>query len=384
MEKSYYNMLDVIYRNTLNYGVDNNGYNIFIDQLKKDHSYHSLNKIKQILVRAKNENKLVSDIIFTDNGSLKDKINVFSDLEINKKSNDLIKTFSIEKMRSCGKYSFNGGIILYDTEKNKWCNKTHNIDKCVIYNISRSCNNDKNTKNCIKYKTINLYGDMLTISKNIFNDGSREDPRVFIIDDNLYISYSFLYFYPDNRIKAIKIKYCQLSNFKPYDEIHLDIGNNSIHKIHKKSFYEKNWLFGQLNGIRYLIYTLFPLVIYDLGKKEEIINCNWLHRLKHKFNIRAGAPGVIVDNKLWIWGHTHEDIPDSNYYPILIVLDKNLKMYAYTDPIIIDKKIRIIYPVGAVFLENEMKWIISCGYEDREQILIHIQHQTILNNLILN
>lgn len=397
-----YNILNLLYHKIFNKCVDQMGYITFIDMLQKDNGPQMIVRISSILTEAKLKNippyklldvpdkklqiKLNSEFIKQNPTTFRLQNSIKHLLDLSSIDDSRAQVFDVEKTRLCGKYSFNGSIILWDNNKEIWCNKAEKIENCFVFNISRSCENHQENLSSIKYKIINLQGDILTISKNIWDKGPREDPKIFLANGNIFISYSYLYFYPGNKIKAIKIKYCQLNNFKPLEEIHLDFGNNSLDKMHNKLYYEKNWLFGEFNGLSYIIYSLCPLIVYDSEKKTKIVNLDWIHRytatFHYKFNIRAGASPVIIDDKLWIWGHTNENIPDSEYYPILVVLDHEFGLYAYTNPIIVVNNVRVIYPAGAIFLEDSQKWVLSCGFQDQKQILVHIKHQTILENLI--
>jgi hypothetical protein len=345
----------------------------------------------------------------------------------------------IQKTDNCKLHTFNGTIVAL--EDNKYTNIVQDITKATLINVYR--NSDTKGSPCnISVKAIDAHGaitnDIEPFDIHLYSP--REDPRVSVIDGRLYLSYNNVIFGNNTKsIKTVNVLYSimntLLNNHEPVQQdIHIPLYNNATDK------WEKNWLFFGYRDKVYIIYSLQPLVIVDISTLKEVKRQYWdyvaipvnrvgceipfphcqpelassvvgakaishpslpvkeeQHTLpKFKYNmrwydvltqpiteksfcIRGGAPPVLYDNKYYLFAHTRE-MPEARYRMVIIVLDENLHVYAYTSPLTIGSY-KIVYPAGAVFCLKSKTWYVSCGVEDKEQILFQIPHEFLLSKL---
>lgn len=310
-----------------------------------------------------------------------------------------MEIYYIDKTKDCDKYCFNGSIIIEDN--NCISNNVKSLKEKTIINVYRSTENLSESK--IMIKKISRWGNSLTQGNIIFDIGRntwREDPRIFVNNNKFLLSYTFVR-KKKNCISSVKIKYCSLKvlgiNFQSNNynsrfklrprEIHLKYGNNEKHLIDKSVYWEKNWLFFSHYNDLIVVYSLNPLIIYNVGDNKCIKNYIWTHRLNSKwknFEIRGGASPILVGNNYYFFAHTHDNLMLGKYSLIVIVLDIKLNLVSYTDPINLFVEKMIIYPSGAVFIQDEQKFCVCCGIDDTDQILLYLSYdrlETLLHKI---
>lgn len=312
----------------------------------------------------------------------------------------------IERTPICLKHTFNGTLV---ADQGKYSPVVDDISKCRIINIYR--NSVEPAPPCnISAKEITISGKIAdhTSSKHIYINEFREDPRVFTYDNQLYISYNKVYLCDKGFVKSVKVFYTKLNKDLTPDpeELTFPIPTN---------LWEKNWLFFEYNNQLCMIYSIYPLRIYN-SSGLVIKDMDWLHpydkavqvdtitkRYLNKnisdlktftkssalfykqgftFDIRGGAPPVYLDTEgmYYLFAHSRE-MPGAKYDMIVVVLDSNLNIYGVTNPLKIADK-RIIYPSGALYDKKTSTWYISCGIDDIEQSLISMTHEFLKSKII--
>jgi hypothetical protein len=74
-------------------------------------------------------------------------------------------------------------------------------------------------------------------------------------------------------------------------------------------------------------------------------------------------------------------MPHAQYNMIVIVLNDNMDLWGFTEPFENDGH-RIMYPMGAVMVRDELTWYISCGLNDVDQVIVKLPHELLLQKII--
>lgn len=333
--------------------------------------------------------------------------------------------FQVERYPSCLKHAFNGTLIARSNDGgNKHYttiiedNRNTNDITVDLINIYRNSSEPKSPCN-ISVKVLTSDGKVVDGYQNIYTNECKEDPRVFIYNNKLYLSYNIVSFKDYelindsksiNEVENVRIGYVELDkDLKPCNEVTtFPFPTNP---------WEKNWLFFQhTDGILHIIYTLYPLKIYnDIG--NIIKEVEWLHpydkqkqllyrtsrylnknlndlryfrkasqlfyESRFQFDIRGGSSPIFYNDMYFLFAHSRE-MPGAKYQFIVIVLDRDLNIYGVTNPLdpLLDTGNRIVYPAGAIFDIKTQTWIVSCGLEDEEQILVKLDNEFLMSKLI--
>lgn len=318
-----------------------------------------------------------------------------------------IIVYTVGRTDNCMKHTFNGTIVaVYD---NKPVFIIDDINKCDILNIYRNSKEPKSPCN-ISYKYIDINGNIAKDKPcgDIFSDEPREDPKAIIKNNNLYISYNLVDLV-DDEVKGVSVSKILLHFYNK--KVACD-GEEVNYKLNK---FEKNWLF--INDK--IIYSLYPLKI--INEEGSIYNnTEWLHPYdKEKqiyynqapilnknlnaykffqsskslfyitefhFDIRGGTSPILLDNNYYIFAHSRES-PGETYRLIVILLDINLNIKGFTNPfdmneIGLSEEERILYPSGAIFDKSTQTWYVCCGLGDKDQVLLHISNEFLMNKII--
>ena len=293
-----------------------------------------------------------------------------------------METSIIQKTNECCAHTFNGGIILLTD--NKYSNTCETIEHSKIINVYR--NSPEVGGLCrLSMKEITLDGQVTTNATDLFDGMStREDPRLFVFDNKLHVSYSKVE-YNKNKIESVKMYYSPVKN---PDEICIQYGGNN------ESKWEKNWVFFEHNLDLYFIYSVCPEFTIVRCRDLKEFKQQWRYpyrRLKTFYEtyvrpetpiclLRGGTPPVLLNNLYYCFLHTHEK-PGVLYRIVVLVFDTNFKLHSYTAPISF-AHYKIIFPSGAVFINKEKLWVISCGVDDKDQVLFKITHEELEKKLI--
>lgn len=209
-----------------------------------------------------------------------------------------------------------------------------------------------------------------------------EDPRLFRIRGDLYLSYTS---YRYNEF------YCWVGvNKVEYDRQILPIfprfrANSWIGGV------EKNWQFFDYNGDMYFIYSINPHIVCKYnGSREPVI----FHETKidplWKLGVkRGGCPPVKIDNQYYSFFHSRfDDDLGAKYYvgfysfeskpPFRITKILPHPVFEGDSYNAHDKA--VVFPCGSVYKNG--KWIISYGYNDMYCKICVVDHQKMVDNMI--
>jgi hypothetical protein len=256
--------------------------------------------------------------------------------------------------------NFNPGIIIY--ENNKYTNiiTTNNYNCKVVfrneeYKLSYNskiyeCNFDIN-----KY---NLYDIKL---KYDINNGY-EDPRLFAFNNKLYISMTKI----NKNVFIPKVVVVDYDNNIEYNFPYL----NNIKGINHP---EKNWQFFQYLNKYYLLYSIFPLIIYEIDKNFNIIKKIKETIWKHKYveNLRCSAPPIFINGVFYCIVHSFDVKKLYNTY--FITFNENFDILGYTlYPLYNNNKYNIIFSTGFIYNKLNNNFIILSGIEDKYINLVKV------------
>lgn len=255
--------------------------------------------------------------------------------------------------------SYNPGIIIY--ENNKYTNiiTTNNYNCKVVFrneeyylsykNKIYECNCDINNYNLydikLKYDINNCY----------------QDPRFFVFNNKLYISMTKL-----NKIlpKMVVVDY---DNNIEYNFPYL----NNIKGIDHA---EKNWQFFQYLNKYYLLYSIYPFIIYEIDKNFNIIKKIKETIWKHKYVeiLRCSAPPIFINGVFYCIVHSF-DINSSKYNTYFITFNEKFDILGYTLYPLYDNNIyNIIFSTGFIYNKLNNNFIIFSGVEDKYINLVEV------------
>ena len=255
--------------------------------------------------------------------------------------------------------NFNPGIIIY--ENNKYTNiiTTNNYICKVIFRNYEYNSADSNIYECnCDINKYNLYDIKLKYDINY----CYEDPRFFVFNNKLYISMTKL-----NKNNFIaKIVVVDYDNNIEYNFPYL----NNIKGIEHT---EKNWQFFQYLNKYYLLYSIFPFIIYEIDKNFNIIKKIKETIWKHKYVkiLRCNAPPIFINGVFYCIVHSCDINRIYNTY--FITFNKNFDILGYTLYPLYDNNIyNIIFSTGFIYNKLNNSFIILSGVEDKYINLITV------------
>jgi predicted GH43/DUF377 family glycosyl hydrolase len=287
--------------------------------------------------------------------------------------------------------AFNGSIIINKKKKDEYIFvyrtdlKFDNIRYCVKINI-HIVKLDKDFNIINKPQILNLYTDVKAIQDTFLTnfkliDGEHaEDPRLFYVNDNLFICYGDGY----NMYQGL----INIDTLKIIESFKLQYPCNTHIEMHWSPLIKDN-------NILYL-YSYSPKIIFFKMNKNKIdyifskdINDDIINWENKYGKIRGGTPFIYL-NELEIYISVYhsskilfQDIENSRiYYSGIIILDKNLniknvsKKPLYSPDIInpirerLNNKICVIFPSGLT--RNKKYLIVSCGENDYNNIVFKL------------
>jgi predicted GH43/DUF377 family glycosyl hydrolase len=260
-------------------------------------------------------------------------------------------------------------------------------------------------------KEIDYEGKLVSKMNDVYTNDGKEDPRLFVMNNNLYLSYNQVILKNQDipKIDSVKVRYDMLmydGNSFTSDMTGLQIPFK--YNVNSCQEWEKNWIFFENDGTECFVYSFVPFIVVNIHG-ELIRNQNWMHPMIERkqrerscvpryrpdtkwynmennseisFHIRGGCPPVRLEDDLYFFVHTR-CMPETLYNMMVIVVDKNLRLKGYSD--IFDVKTetphKILFPMGAVYDMSSSTWYISCGLDDQEQVIIRIQHEFLLGKI---
>lgn len=252
--------------------------------------------------------------------------------------------------------NFNPGIIIY--ENNKYTNiiTTNNYICKVIFRNYEYNSADSNIYECnCDINKYNLYDIKLKYDIHY----CYEDPRFFVFNNKLYISMTKL-----NKNNFIaKIVVVDYDNNIEYNFPYL----NNIKGIEHA---EKNWQFFQYLNKYYLLYSIFPFIIYEIDKNFNIIKKIKETIWKHKYVkiLRCSAPPIFINGVFYCIVHSFyiNEIYNRIYNTYFITFNKNFDILGYTLYPLYDNNIyNIIFSTGFIYNKLNNSFIILSGVEDK-------------------
>ena len=208
-----------------------------------------------------------------------------------------------------------------------------------------------------------------------------EDPRLFLVGDDVGLSYTVVCAY-DKDADGVGYKVWQRQGFmvlgrnlKPMvKDVFPSINRNFDFPTYP--YFEKNWGFFDLDGDLCALYTIQPFVIYCnlRWSPKKVLEMAWKHPLHMSSNdLRGGTPPVRVGDIFYAFVH-------SSSYDIYAIrfsaLDLRLTGYSLL-PIMSSGS--ILFPCGAVFVEEKQLWLISTGVDDMQMHIIEMHHSRLIH-----
>lgn len=294
----------------------------------------------------------------------------------------MLVTF-IQTTESCLEHTFNGSIIAQ--EDGKYTYVISSWDKADVYMFYR--NQMTNALPCkIACKKINKDGEVSDY-KVVTEFGTEEDPRVFALKNKLHMSYTKVFLDEQTmKMKMLQIVDTTKQLYRAIDMNDLGAFTTPVIIPYKGNILgerklEKNWLFFEHNEKMHVIYSVQPLLIID----EDMTEIKFDTTLNLPYHVRGGACPVLLGDYYYLFAHTREDVMFTSKYRMIVVLlhKKDLSIAGYSDPINLNISARIVFPMGALFVESEQNWYITCGMEDKHQVMVRMSRDEVYNKVKL-
>lgn len=189
---------------------------------------------------------------------------------------------------------------------------------------------------------------------------SKEDPRLFIFKNDLYLSSSYILGMKNNIDKILcKISYCNLSNNT--QNIIPSFGGN-LHNIGGKGW-EKNWMFFEHKNKLLSIYSNTPWKIIDCTNETNISTvCECIIGISQNIKLHGGTPPIKYNDDYIIFCHK------AGTYEIYVIIfdSETLKPKQYG--LLISRndlylKQNFVFISGAI-IKNNNTFILSGGIND--------------------
>jgi hypothetical protein len=187
----------------------------------------------------------------------------------------------------------------------------------------------------------------------------REDPRFFIYENRLFLSYSLL----DDPKEKVYVAVSELSDsLDVIREIVPPFGNNLSEQT---SAWEKNWVFFEQDKRLFCIYYPSPLIILEFNpetfKVINIIRNNYYENINCNKVFLSNTPPVFLDNKWHFFAHGPYEY---NIYQLCF--DKDFKMTNISlKPIYTKSENTVYYPCNAILDNIRKQWMLFGGWADR-------------------
>jgi predicted GH43/DUF377 family glycosyl hydrolase len=202
--------------------------------------------------------------------------------------------------------------------------------------------------------------DSLTRYQSGFAELGIEDIRLFVHDNELFGICAGISSYGNNNIRVTQI----LIKFS---------GNKIIwYKVLPfpiASIIEKNWMPLSDGGKLFLVYSLDPLVCYEVEDGNLTLKIGKLPETNN-FNLRGGSPFVKINGKYLSIAHYAPLCLDKKYYRhCFVVLDESLKLVETSTPFFLMRR-GIEFALGLVVTGDTL--LISYGVSDRSAFYLRM------------
>ncbi len=280
---------------------------------------------------------------------------------------------------NCSMIEFEGKIyFVYRMENRPWCTRTR-IGLCLL---------DENYQPIEKTNTLlNLYSDLKVATmqggKSFPKGFHVEDPRLFVFNNQLFISYTDGYQMGQATINT--------ETLQAYDSFYIDKP--------QKTNPEKNWIFFEHEAKLMSVYWTSPHTVFEMnGSKWEN---KYRENFKHNWQwgeIRGGTSPMRVGDNYLSFFHSAIDIsykgnPGRQYFmgaylfeaeppfaPVAISKEPLITGEIISDSIPrLSNKIFVVFPSGMI--RKNDSWDVSFGYNDLECRVIKITDEVLKENL---
>ena len=279
--------------------------------------------------------------------------------------------------------AFNGGLIaipLHGDRKptNHLKQPLHNY---LLLNVFRNEGRPVDGSCCVTFQYLSPDGQVLKHqpTDHVFAHCPMEDPRLFVCNNQLYISFNHLFFRPGKPATAAHLNRFQpayipvkLQPDQPSGKLKLVAAGQTVLPPWHQGVWEKNWMFFEHKGSMAMAYTMRPLRILNAASGEVLMHRDWEVPSRPGLEVRGGAPPVCVNGVLYFFNHTMEEIGRTRKYEIVVTTlhADSLQLIAASNPIHVTSD-NIVFPVGAVYVAPQRMFLVTCGIADNNQILLH-------------
>lgn len=205
-----------------------------------------------------------------------------------------------------------------------------------------------------------------------YNNGGREDPRLFTFRGELYVSYIGVEVWGRGNTITNQM-YAKLDS-------NLEVEWTTLPVYHERQFWEKNWGFFEHDRELYAVYSIMPHKVLHIAGDHATLAHETPNAMPWKCGVaRGGAPPVLHNGEYYSWFHGAQD-EHYRFYSIGLYTFENKAPFTpncmLTEPLLMaDTHERpaahvphCVFPGGAV-LENNA-WVVSYGYYDKWSHLI--------------
>lgn len=231
----------------------------------------------------------------------------------------------------------------------------------------------------------NLYTNLdlrIDNQRHLFKNGFHaEDPRLFIYNDELYLSYTDGYQMAQAKINP--------ASLQAEESFYID-------KPDKKRT-EKNWTFFDHQGKLLCVYQIAPHTIFEMNRANysKVFETNFEHGWKWGIPRGGTSPVKHGDNYISFF-HSAKDLPGGHrqYFMGAYIFEGKppfKPLYISKEPIIageyqddsmrrLSTKIYVVFPNGLIRKDNS--WLVSFGYNDVSCRYIEIEDSLLKENLV--
>ncbi len=277
------------------------------------------------------------------------------------------KTVRVTNWLNCSFIEFKGKIYFaYRMELLPFCTVMR-IGLCLL---------DENLQ---PIKETNILPNLHTSLGQFKNGLHAEDPRLFVYDGELYLSYTDGWKMAQAKIDPDTLEAVESFYYSP-----------------QPSKQEKNWTFFESEGKLYSVYDINNHTVLEMNgeKWKKVATTDFSHGWKWG-SLRGGSTPIRMGDSFISFFHSSKEIPGGRQYfmgaytfeaqypfrpisiskePILTGewIDESIKR--------LSNKIYVVFPCGAI--RKEDSWIVSFGYNDYQCRHIEVTDELLEENLV--
>ncbi len=230
-----------------------------------------------------------------------------------------------------------------------------------------------------------LWNRRLDIPRGRSNDIAVEDPRLFLHDGRLHVSYVGVATGTRRGEHAISVCYCRLRD-------DLSVAENHAPHYSRRQRVEKNWQFFEQDGALWAVYSVSPHVVLRIDGSEahEVYRQDWNPDWSGGL-LRGGASPVRRGDSFFCFFHGALDGTGPRTYtlgcytfdakppfrPLQITRHPLLEPDPADQPL--PHMAHCVYPCGAVWRRG--RWLVSFGYYDHQVWMAELGHASLEHSL---